>query len=268
MSLMRKPILIICLLLSMAATATAAPGTPAADNPLSAEAGAELTPPADVLPSAGLAAVPGSPTQSQMHIRISNVVSSFVRQQTASLPGKVAYQVNEIDRRLALPACTSLAAFLPTGSQLVGKTSIGVRCNEAGGWSIFVPVQIRVSLDLLVSARQLPLGHTLQERDLASLTTETTHLAGLTDPRQAVGKVLRYSIAAGQVLREDMLRPPFSVTQGQIVQLVAQGSGFSINNEGSALNNASEGQNVQVRVGSSRVIGGIARANGVVEIGP
>lgn len=252
MPLMRNPLLTVCLLLAVAA-ASPAWGTPT-----------------DTQPSAGLVAAPGngSSAKSQLHTRITNVVAGFVQLQTASLPGKVAYQVDEIDRRLALPACHGIEAFLPTGSQLIGKTSVGVRCNEPGGWSIFVPVQIRVSLDLLVSARQLPLGHTLQEQDLASLTTESTHMTGLTDPRLAVGKVLRYAISAGQVLREDMLRPPFSVNQGQIVQLVAQGSGFSINSAGAALNNASEGQTVQVRVGSSRVIGGIARANGVVEIGP
>jgi flagella basal body P-ring formation protein FlgA len=143
-----------------------------------------------------------------------------------------------------------------------------VRCQEKNGWSIFVSVQIKVSLNLLVSARQLPLGHTLEEQDLASQTTETSQTEGLTDPKQVLGKVLRYSIAAGQVLREDMLRLPFKVTQGQIVPLVVQNDGFSIRSEGAALGNASEGQTVQVRIGSGRVIGGVARNNGIVEIGP
>lgn len=248
---MRTPFLRVCLLLGLIAAALPARGAPA-----------------DTQPSAGLVAAPGngSPPIAQMHARIMNVVAGFVRQQTASLPGKVSYQIDEMDQRLALPVCARLEAFLPAGSQMIGKTSVGVRCNDSGGWNIFVPVHIRISLNLLASARQLPLGHTLQEQDLASVTTEVTQLSGLTDPMQAVGKVLRYGITAGQVLREDMLRQPFSVTQGQIVQLIAHGSGFSINSSGAALNNAGEGQPVQVRVGSSRVIGGIARAKGVVEI--
>lgn len=265
---MNNPLLTVCLLLSMTAAAAPAWGTPKAGDQLPGKA--EATTPAEARPSAYPVAAPGggTPAKSRMHTRISDVVASFVRQQTAALPGKVAYQVDEIDRRLTLPACARIEAFLPAGSQLIGKTSVGVRCIEPAGWSIFVPVQIRVTLSLLVSARQLPLGHTLQAQDLASLTTEISSMAGYTDPGQAVGKVLRYGIAAGQVLREDMLRPPFSVTQGQIVQLVAQGSGFSINSAGAALNNASAGQTVQVRVGSSRVIGGIARPGGMVEIGP
>lgn len=216
----------------------------------------------------------------QNHAQIRNVVAAFVQQQTAALPGKVTYQIDEIDRRIMLPKCAELEAFLPSGSQLIGKTSVGVRCASppkeeandrpahANGWSIFVPVQIRLNLNLLTSARQLPLGHTLQEQDLASQTTESSQSGGFTDPKQVIGKVLRYSLAAGQVLREDMLRQPYSVTQGQIVQLAAQGNGFSIRSEGVALNNASEGQAVQVRVGSGRVISGVARAGGVVEIVP
>lgn len=207
-------------------------------------------------------------TATQDHEQIRNVAAEFVRQQSASLPGKVTYQVDEIDRRTALPACTKLEAFLPAGSQFIGKTSIGVRCMELHGWSIFVQARINVSLKFLVSAKQLSSGHVLQEQDLASQTMEAASSGGLTDPKQAIGKVLRYSIATGQVLREDMLRLPFSVTQGQIVRLIVQGDGFGISSEGAALGNASEGKTVQVRLGSGRVVGGISRANGVVEIGP
>lgn len=195
-------------------------------------------------------------------------VVALVQQQTASIPGKVSFQVDEIDRRIVLPACVRLEAFLPAGSQLIGKTAVGVRCNTPNGWSIFVPVQIRVSLNLLVSARQLPAGHVLQEQDVVGQTTETTKSVGFTDPAQVAGKVLRYGITAGQILREDMLRLPYAVAQGQTVQIATQGNGFSIRNEGVALNNAIDGQPVQVRVGGGRVIGGIARNGGLVEIAP
>lgn len=203
----------------------------------------------------------------QDHAQIRNIVTLFVQQQTAALSGKVIYKVEGIDQRIMLPECARLEAFLPAGGQLIGKTSVGVRCNEANGWSIFVPVQIRVSLNQLVSAHQLPPGHTLREQDLASQISEASRAVGFTDPNQVIGKVLRYGIIAGQVLREDMLRLPYSVKQGQAVQLAVQGSGFSIRSEGVALNNASDGQTVQVRVSSGRMTSGIARASGVVEIG-
>lgn len=204
----------------------------------------------------------------QDHESIRASVIAFVQQQTAALPGRVSYRVDEIDRRIVLPQCGKLEAFLPAGSQLTGKTSVGVRCTENNGWSIFVPVQIKISLDLLVSARQLPSGHTLHQEDLAAQTTEVTRAGGMTDPKQVTGKVLRYGVAAGQILREDMLRPPYSVMQGQAVQLVVQGSRFSIRSAGVALNNAGEGQPVKVRNDAGVVVSGVARADGVVEVAP
>ena len=214
------------------------------------------------------ASAAGTAANAQDHALIKSAVAAFVQQQTAEMPGKVSYQVEDIDRRIALPACKKPEAFLPAGNQLIGKTSVGVRCNDPQGWSIFVPVQIRIRLNLLISARPLPLGYTLREEDLATQTTEATHAGGITDTRLVIGKVLRYGISAGQVLREDMLRPPYSVAQGQSVQLVVQGNRFSIRSEGVALNNAGEGQTVQVRTRSGRVISGIAGPGGVVEIRP
>src|SRR5574340_1506781 len=100
---MNKLLLIAFLLLQSAAEAAPADNSPARNAP---------------------------PTASQDHAQIRNLVTGFVRQQTATLPGKVSYQVDEIDRRIVLPECNELEAFLPAGSQLIGKTSVGVRCNH------------------------------------------------------------------------------------------------------------------------------------------
>lgn len=202
----------------------------------------------------------------QDHTLIRGVVAAFIQQQTADLPGKVSYEVGEIDRRISLPECRKLEALLPTGGKLVGNTAVRVRCNDVQGWSISVRVQIKVSSDMLISARALPMGYTLREEDIATQTTESTQAGGMTDTKQAVGKVLLRGISAGQVLREDMLRPPYSIVQGQTVQLIVRGNKFSIRNEGVALNNASEGQAIQVRTSSGRTLGGIAGASGVVEV--
>lgn len=218
-----------------------------------------------LLPLTALGADKPSPASTQA--QIAKLAASFVKQQTAGISGKVDYQIEELDPRISLTPCSRMEAFLPSGSQLIGKTSIGVRCNEQNGWQILVPARITVTLQLLVSARQLQPGQVLQAADLATQSVEISRATGFTDPTQVVGKVLRYGIAAGQILRDDMLRAPYSVTQGQVVQIIARGNGFSVRNEGAALNNAGEGQTVQVRIASGKVISGTAR-NGVVEVTP
>ena len=204
----------------------------------------------------------------QDHTTLKAAVTSFVQQQTAALPGKVTFEVGEIDSRTSLRPCHDIEAFLPGGSKLIGRVTVGVRCLDPNGWRIFIPVQIRISLDLLISARPLAMGQVIHEEDLARQTVETTQSGGMTDATRVTGQVLRYSVGQGTILRETMLRAPYSVRQGQTVQLSVQGSGFNISGAGVALNNASEGDTVQIRTTSNRVISGIAGEDGSVRISP
>lgn len=204
----------------------------------------------------------------QDHQAIRDCASAFVQQQTASLPGKTRFEVSAIDSRITLESCAKLQAFLPQGSPLMGRTMIGVRCNENKGWSILVPVQIKTSLDVWVSGRQLAAGHVLQLADLTTQTIETTRVDGITDPLKITGKVLRYGIGAGQMLRDNMLRVPYSVTQGQTVPIVLLGKGFTVRSAGVALSNASDGETVKVKSETGKVVSGQARGNGSVEISP
>ena len=207
-------------------------------------------------------------TGEQSHAEIHRAVAEFVRSQTLTLPGRVLIKVDEIDRHVSRPICPSLEAYLPTGSQLIGSTVIGVRCPVKNGWSLFVPVQITVTVDMLISSKPLSQGHVLQGDDIAQQTAELTQLGILTNLSQALGKVLKSGVGAGQVLRQDMLRAAYVVTQGQTVQLIVEGAGFSIRSEGRALNNGAEGDAIQVKTASGQVISGVAKNAGVVEVRP
>ncbi len=88
----------------------------------------------------------------------------------------------------------------------------------------------------------------------------------LLDAEQALGKTVKIGIAAGQPLRSDQLIAPWAVQVGQTVRTVSRGEGFSVSSEGKALNNAVEGQTVQVRASSGQIVSGIARTGGIVEV--
>jgi flagella basal body P-ring formation protein FlgA len=70
------------------------------------------------------------------------------------------------------------------------------------------------------------------------------------------------------VLKQDMLRAPYAVRQGQIVKIQVERQGFKINADGQALNNAAEGQAVQVKTSSNQVVSGIVQPDGTVNIRP
>ena len=164
----------------------------------------------------------------QSHAEIHDAVVAFVHAQTLTLPGKVSLKVDDIDPRIVRPACSTLEAFLPPGSPLLGNTTIGVRCPAINGWTLYLPVKITVSADILITNKPLPQGHILQAEDISHQKGELVQMGILIDPVQALGKVLKNSVGAGQVLKQDMLRAPYAVTQGQTVQLQVEGNGFSI----------------------------------------
>jgi flagella basal body P-ring formation protein FlgA len=73
-------------------------------------------------------------------------------------------------------------------------------------------------------------------------------------------------VSAGLPLRRDMLKSADAVTIGQSVKVIAQGQGFAISSEGSAMNNASPGQPVRVKTANGQIIQGIVKDGGTVEI--
>ncbi|MDE2389616.1 MAG: flagellar basal body P-ring formation protein FlgA, partial [Betaproteobacteria bacterium] len=199
---------------------------------------------------------------------IKNAIENFLYSNTASLPGQVVVNVGQIDKHLVLPKCPQLEPFVPAGGRLWGKTSIGVRCdNETASWTIYVQTEVGVMADILHLARPVSSGQTLTYEDIAPQNVNLTQMPEgiLTNAAQIVGKVATTNLPAGQPLRSQMLRAPYAIIRGQTVNLVVQGRGFSIRSEGQALINATEGQIIQVRNKSGRILNGLARANSIVE---
>ncbi|KON80264.2 flagellar basal body P-ring formation chaperone FlgA [Azoarcus sp. PA01] len=199
---------------------------------------------------------------------VERTVAAFLEQQTVGLPGKVGISVGGFDARNNLPACAALEAFLPAGTRAWGRINVGVRCNSPAPWTAYMPARVAVMAEYLVTARALRAGQIVGPADLerrnGDLAAEPS--GTLTDPTQAVGHPARYALGAGSTLHSGMLRLPPAVRQGQAVKVVGSGKGFSVSNEGRALNAAAEGEPVRVRIGNDQVVSGLARGGGVVEV--
>lgn len=214
-----------------------------------------------LLPASGISAP-------MSHEAIRQSVLAFIQAQTAHLPGKADIKVGSPDSRLTLAQCDAIETYLPTGSPLFGNTSIGVRCKTGKGWSIFVPARIRIIAPVLIANRPLRQGETLKDGDFVAQESELNQTGYLTAPDQALGKTLKYSIAAGQALKTEMLRAPYLVRQGQSVQARMQGDGFRIEIEAIALNNGAVDETVQVRNSNGKILSGTVNADGSVSLAP
>jgi len=140
----------------------------------------------------------------------SSALDNFLQTQTQGLPGKVSYTYGQLDPQSRLAACHAYEPFLPAGSRLWGKTTVGVRCVAPSPWTAYVPVQVSIVSNYLVAARQLVPGQKVEAGDLSNQTGDLGTLPSniLTDPAQAVGKTVKLGVAAGQPVRAEWLTAP------------------------------------------------------------
>ena len=197
-----------------------------------------------------------------------STLEDYLRTQTQGLPGKISFSIGQLDVRTQLSPCHAFEPFLPPGSRLWGKTTVGVRCLGPSNWTIYVQIQVSINGTYLVAARTLPSGSVLGVTDILARNGDLGTLPSniLTDQSQALGKTAKNGFSTGQVLRSDQLIAPWAVQQGQNVRTISNGPGFSVSSDGKALNNAAEGQIVQVRTASGQTVSGVARPGGIVEV--
>jgi flagella basal body P-ring formation protein FlgA len=191
----------------------------------------------------------------------------FLTQQAAGLPGKADITVTPVFPR-GLAACSTLEPFLPAGSRLWGRTTVGVRCSGERPWTLYLQARVSVMATYYLAARAVAPGEVLSAADLIPRDGDLTTMpqAIVTDPSQAVGAVTLSRLAAGLPLRTDMLRGAGAVVIGQTVHVVTNGAGFSISAEGSAMNNAAPGQQVRVKTAGGQIISGVVKDASTVEI--
>jgi flagella basal body P-ring formation protein FlgA len=200
---------------------------------------------------------------------ISASITRFLQNQSIGFPGKVTVTAGAIDPNLKLAACPDLQVFLPRGSRAWGQTSVGVRCLRPSPWTIYAQARVSVAAQYLVAAAPLAQGRIVSSEDFIFENGDLTQLpAGVfTDPAQAIGRSVRISMMAGTVLRQEMLKLPLAVLQGQSVMVETTGQGFTVSVEGKAMNNANDGQVLKVKLANGQIVTGIARNGGHVEIG-
>jgi flagellar basal body P-ring formation protein FlgA len=242
----------------------AAPATPVAGMmPVSMRTPALIRAP--LQPAPAMAGAPNQLTQDGDSVRAAALV--FLTQQAAGLPGKADITVTPVFPR-GLAACSTLEPFLPAGSRIWGRTTVGVRCSGERPWTLYLQARVSVMATYYTAARAVAPGEVLTAADLIPRDGDLTAMpqAIVTDPSQAVGAVTLSRLAAGLPLRTDMLRGAGAVVIGQSVHVVTSGAGFSISAEGSAMNNAAPGQQVRVKTAGGQIISGVVKDGSTVEI--
>ena len=200
--------------------------------------------------------------------QIRGAIEQYLRSQTANLPGQASFKVSGVEGSASRPPCPNLEVSMAPGARAIGRTTVLVRCRADNGWAVYVPVQIQVISEYVVSTRPLSQGQLISEADLTRQSGDLGDLPNgvLLDPALAIGRIVGMPIPAGRPVLSELLRQPPVIQAGQTVKVISRGPGFEVTNEGRALTGAAEGKVVQVRLHNGQVVSGIARIGGNVEI--
>lgn len=183
---------------------------------------------------------------------------------------RVVPKAGHLDARLQLPRCTvPLAPYTQPGSKTTGRLIVGVRCQGRRPWNVYVPVDVAVMEDVLVTARSLARGHVLGREDVEVVRRDVARLIGgyTTDPAAVAGQRLKRSVPPGTVLTSNHLQPAILIERGQTVTLTIRSDSLDISMSGKALMDGVENQRIRVQnTGSGRVVEGLVRSPELVEV--
>ena len=177
-------------------------------------------------------------------------------------------EIGTVDGRLRLDACDSLHFFLPAGAHLWSGGSLGVKCEKPGRWTLYLTYRVQLTGPALSALRPLPARHLIGQADVALANVRYEQDPGSYLREIPSGAATQRPVNAGQpVFVHDLLLPDV-IRAGAKVRVRVNGKGFSVAQEGKALNAAKAGDSVQVKMPTGRIVRGTATQAGDVDIRP
>jgi len=186
-------------------------------------------------------------------------VDDTLASSAGSLPLRMEVVVGELDRRLRLAPCAQVEPYIPPNTRLWGKSRLGLRCIQGTSkWNVFLPITVKAFGPAWVVKGMVAQGATLSEEDAMAVEVDWAELNSpvVANVSDWVGQTATRTLAAGQALRQDMLRASQVFQAGAQVRVLAQGAGFEIVTSAQAVSGGIVGQSARVRMDNGRVLTG------------
>lgn len=184
-------------------------------------------------------------------------IHAFLLEQAAPYAGTAQINV-EAPATDKLAPCEQSEAFLPHGTKLRSRMSVGIRCVAPQSWVAYAQANISIEGNYYVTAQALKAGTTLGPEDLSQRSGDLLRLPSgiVLDPSLLIGSITTQRLAAGATIKASALRGPESILRGQAVRLEARGAGFVATSDGKAMQNGEPGSQIQVRTASGQTVSG------------
>lgn len=196
---------------------------------------------------------------------IEQEVSAYLKHYYADTAKKLTIDVNQLDPRLQLSACTQpLQISVRDTKGNGGAISARVECHTPNPWAIYVGAQVDLYQQVVVTSRAIGRGERLHQGtvELALMNTSLLRQGYLTHLDSVEGLISKRNLQANEPLRQGVLEQAIMVSRGQTVTLASEAGAISVATQAEALSNGRMGDQIRVRnLSSERVI----RANVVGE---
>ncbi len=191
-----------------------------------------------------------------------------VRNHFAQPGSRIEVTTEPLDLRLQLAPCEQpLHAIISDQAQARSRLTVPVQCPQVGGWTVRVPVRLKLFRTVLVSSRPLLRGDGIGAADVHTEERDVTRLGYgyIENFQQIAGRSLSRAMARGTVLTPGTLGGRRMVRAGDHVQMLARLGGIEVRADGVALGSGDNGARLRVRNASSgRVVDAVVSAPGVV----
>jgi flagella basal body P-ring formation protein FlgA len=202
---------------------------------------------------------------------ITSTAEQFVRAALAtSAYTDLKVEAQALDARLRLKQCdVPLQASHSAATLRAGRTTIGVRCEGASPWSLYVPVTISASAAVVVIKGPVTRGTVLKAENLSVVQMPVAQLPAnyLSDVAQVSGHELARAVNGDTYATVAMLKQKNMIQKGQEVIILAQSASFQVRMSGTALENGQNGERISVKNSNSgRTVEGTVVAENVIAV--
>ena len=204
-------------------------------------------------------AAPASTRQSQSSII--TAVKLFLQSQNINNKiSRRSISVGYLDSRLNLHQCQQdLQTFLAPGAKTLGKTTVGVRCNDDKPWALYVSATVNGYAEVFITRHNIDKGQILSETDIVAVERNLADLnyGYFIDKKALLGKAATRRLNRDLIITPAHVKAPILIKRGEQVALIAKANGFSVRMNGKAMMNGTKGQLIRVKnLSSKRIVEG------------
>lgn len=193
----------------------------------------------------------------ELEKKVHAYVMGALQQQGADIEIKV--RVSQIDRRLKLATCNKeqLRIFSPYQNSMARSSTVALKCQGPIAWSLFVPVNIKLLRNVVVTNRHIAKGHVFRAEDLQLVKVDTRSLryGYFIKLEEIVGKLAKRIMVKNKVVNPANLAYPMLIHRGDKVNLIAANNKIKVSVKGVALKGGRIGEFISVKnLTSDRII--------------